>query len=52
MSRLGAIASLAGAITDTESPVGLIAEAVDVSGGALVLLVGNGGHVVDAELSA
>lgn len=40
------------AVTDTIGPVALRAEAGSVARSALELALGNGGHVVDAELSA
>jgi hypothetical protein len=49
-SRLGLTAGLTRAVADTVGPVALCAEAVGVARGALELALGNGGHVVDAEL--
>lgn len=52
MGGLVSIASLAGAVADTISPVGLSAEAANVVGWAGELSLGNAGHVVNAEIGA
>ena len=43
-------AGLGRAVADTVGPVGLGAEAANVTGGAAVLSVGDAGHVVGAHL--
>jgi len=50
LGGLVSIASLAGAVADAVSPVGLSAEAANVVGGAGELSLGNAGHVVNAEV--
>jgi hypothetical protein len=52
LGGLVSIASLAGAVADAVSPVGLSAEAANVVGGAGELSLGNAGHVVNAEVGA
>ena len=52
MGSLLGVTGLSRAVADAVSPVGLTAEAADVTGGAAELGVGNAGHVVGAELSA
>ena len=50
MSSLLSGAGLGSAVPDTVGPVGLGAEAANVTGGAAVLGVGDAGHVVGAHL--
>ena len=50
MGGLVSIASLARAVEDAVSPVGLSAEAANVVGAAGELSLGNAGHVVNAEV--
>lgn len=52
MSGLLSTASLGGAVANPVGPVGLVAEAADVTSGAAELGVGDAGHVVGAHLSA
>jgi hypothetical protein len=50
LGSLNWVAGLGRAVAETEGPVALVAEAVGVTGGALVVGRGNGGHVVNTHL--
>lgn len=50
LSSLFSIASLSRAVADTICPVGLAAEAADITSSAAELSVGDTGHVVGAQL--